>query len=343
MLSVPKIFNALFVALTPRQREVVSGRFGLDKTGEGETLASIGERLNVTRERVRQIEKSALDVLSKKIVADTACVQIFARSKKQLKNAGGAMRKEAFLNQVGDSVEGLKENHLALLIEASHEFYSYPEDGSFWPFYYLNKPDLRMAVNFVDGWIGFLKDHKTKILSGLYKPHLADFIKARRIDKNYAENYLSISKKIHTSPFGDVGLAEWPEIKPLTTRDRIYLILKKEKKPLHFETIAKAINEARLGTSTALAPTVHNELIKDPRFVLVGRGTYALKEHGYEPGIAREVIQKILKKHGPLRVDDVVAQMSKQRLFKQNTILINLQNKSYFERLSDGRYRVREA
>ncbi len=107
--------------------------------------------------------------------------------------------------------------------------------------------------------------------------------------------------------------------------------------------IAKVINESGLSGQVALAPTVHNELIKDERFVLVGRGMYALREHGYEPGIAREVIQKVLREAGPLKPNDVVAHVAKQRFFKPNTVLINLQNKSFFERLPDGRYRVREA
>ncbi len=92
-----------------------------------------------------------------------------------------------------------------------------------------------------------------------------------------------------------------------------------------------------------MAPTVHNELIKDNRFVLVGRGMYALREHGFEPGIARDVIKKILATKGPLRVDAVVAEVNKQRFFKANTVVINLQNKDYFERLADGKYKVRES
>jgi len=172
---------------------------------------------------------------------------------------------------------------------------------------------------------------------------LGKFIKGKGVNKNHAESYLGISKKICANSFGDIGLAEWPEIKPQTVRDKIYLVLKKGGEPLHFESIAKSINEVKLDKSIALAPTVHNELIKDERFVLVGRGTYALKEQGYEPGTAREVIQRILKRQGPLHIHDVMKHIQKQRFFKPNTVLINLQNKDYFERLKDGRYKVREA
>ncbi|MBU6500974.1 MAG: hypothetical protein KGJ89_02505 [Patescibacteria group bacterium] len=342
MLSAPKIINALFNSLADRQKEVIVGRFGL-KSGEGETLAAIGDTMGITRERVRQIEKSALGLLNKEVLKNSVCVHILNQSKKQLKNAGGVMRQDVLLQYGADFAEGLNKNYLALLLEASGAFYFYPEDENYHPFYYLTKDDLRTAVGFIDGWADNLKSNKNKVLSGDYKTLLTNFIKTEKANKNHAENYLNITKKIGANPYGDVGLRDWAEINPTTTRDRIYLVLRKTGQPLHFQSIAKVINETSFGSQEALAPTVHNELIKDERFVLVGRGMYGLREHGYEPGVAREVIQKVLKKNGPLHPNDVVQHVNKQRFFKPNTVIINLQNKDYFERLSDGRYRVRES
>lgn len=51
--------------LTPQQREVLSLRFGLID-GQSMTLAKIGDRLNISRERVRQIEREALTKLRKR-------------------------------------------------------------------------------------------------------------------------------------------------------------------------------------------------------------------------------------------------------------------------------------
>ena len=51
--------------LTPQQREVLSLRFGL-VDGQAMTLAKIGDRLNISRERVRQIEREALTKLRKR-------------------------------------------------------------------------------------------------------------------------------------------------------------------------------------------------------------------------------------------------------------------------------------
>jgi RNA polymerase nonessential primary-like sigma factor len=54
----------LMAELTPQQREVISLRFGLND-GHALTLAKIGEILNISRERVRQIEREALSKLRK--------------------------------------------------------------------------------------------------------------------------------------------------------------------------------------------------------------------------------------------------------------------------------------
>jgi RNA polymerase nonessential primary-like sigma factor len=57
--------EALLAELTPQQREVLSLRFGL-QDGQAMTLAKIGERLQISRERVRQIEREALTKLRKR-------------------------------------------------------------------------------------------------------------------------------------------------------------------------------------------------------------------------------------------------------------------------------------
>lgn len=343
MASIAKLITASLNGLNPRQKEVITARFGLDGKGEGETLAAIGDRLDVTRERVRQIENGAITLVRANIVKNPEAGAVLEKVKKFIAARGGVSGKADVVQYAAAFAPGVRENHLDFLAEASGAFNLHREDDAFRPFYYVTDKDLKTASAFVNGWVSFLKSHKDKVFDGSYQVQLASFTKAKSVQQDVADNYLGISKLIDKNPYGDMGLREWPEINPATVRDKIYLVLKKKAEPLHFEDIASHINKVGFDDQKALAPTVHNELIKDSRFVLVGRGMYGLKEHGYEPGTAREVIAKVLKSKGPLKATDVVSHVNAQRFFKQNTILINLQNRNFFERMNDGRYRVRES
>ncbi len=343
MISASKVFGPIFDSLSQRQKEVLLGRFGLEGNKVPQTLAAIGNRYGVTRERVRQIEAGALDLLAKKVKSSAACSEVLSKTQKYLKGLGGLAKREAVLDYHKGSVDGLAENHLALLAEATDAFGVYPADKHFWSFYYLDKGALKKASDFVGQFAKFLRPLKGEVLAGEYDALFSRFVKQQRIEAKLARNYVGVSKKIHKSPFGDIGLTEWPEIKPKTIRDRIYLVLKKKSEPVHFRDIADLINESGLGGRKALAPTVHNELIKDSRFVLVGRGIYGLLENGYTIGTAKDVIAKILKKEGPMTFEKLVSTVQKDRFFKPNTILANLQNRDVFERLDDKSYRVRES
>lgn len=343
MASIIKLINSALFGLNPRQKEVITARFGLDGQGDGETLAAIGERLNVTRERVRQIENGAIVLVKANIGKNPEAGIILEKVKKYIVSRGGVSKKSDVVKFTSSLATGIRENHLDFLAEASGVFNLYREDDAFNPFYYVTDKDLKTARTFVDGWVNFLKSRKEKVFAESYAVQLASFLKVKPVLPAIADNYLNISKLIDKNPYGDMGLREWPEISPSTVRDKIYLVLKKKAEPLHFEDIAKHINKVGFDDQEALAPTVHNELIKDNRFVLVGRGIYGLKEHGYEPGTAREVISKVLKSKGPLAPNDVVTHVNQQRFFKPNTILINLQNRNFFERMNDGKYRVRES
>ncbi|MCR4328588.1 MAG: hypothetical protein NUV53_03675 [Patescibacteria group bacterium] len=337
-----KELQDIFKSLTSRQQEVITRRFGLGKT-EPETLAEIGARFGITRERVRQIESTAIKPLGDAIRIHPVCNKLIQSINSFLVDNGGVVPADRFLSYCADQNAGVGEPDVALLAEATQNFSFSAEDSNFNSFYYLNKESFRLAKSFIDAWVKIISGKKSVVLAGHYSRELQSFIEEKKMFVAHAENYLAISKKIHHSPYGDVGLAEWPEIKPQTIRDRIYLVLSKEGKPAHFRTIADRITAANFDTKAALAATVHNELIKDPRFVLVGRGMYALKEYGYESGTARDVIKKILAQEGALYPKDVILAAQKKWFFKENTILVNLQNRSHFERRSDGRYQVREA
>lgn len=343
MVSIDKTLDSIFGVLSNRQKDVIVGRFGLDRSGEEKTLAAIGDKMGLTRERIRQIEQSAIGTLHEAVKKNAECGNILKAVKSQLQAAGGAMDTEELSLRLKKVFHGTGRNHLAFFSEASGEFLVYREDEDLRSFCYLSRESLGKTRDFIKGWMRHLEANKEKVLVGHYEDELKKFIKARGVARIVADNYLSLSRAIHKNSYGDPGLSGWPEIKPATARDKAYIVLRKSGKPLHFEAIAKEINNAKLGVQLALAPTVHNELIKDQRFVLVGRGMYALREQGFEPGVAKDVIKRILKQHGPMSAKDVIERVSKERVLKPNTIAINLQDKNHFERTGDGMYKVRES
>ena len=150
--------------------------------------------------------------------------------------------------------------------------------------------------------------------------------------------WLSISKNIAKNPLGEWGKSKSSNIKTKGVRDYAYLILRKHGSPIHFREVAKLISE--VFNKKAHVATTHNELIKDPRFVLVGRGLYALKEWGYSTGVVRDVIRDILKKNGALAKEAVLEKVMKERYVKANTVMVNLQNPKYFRKNKQGMYTV---
>ncbi len=128
-------------------------------------------------------------------------------------------------------------------------------------------------------------------------------------------------------------MIDWMEVSPKGTLERVYLALKEHKKPLHFTKIAELINEYKLSKKKAHPQTVHNELIKDARFVLVGRGIYALEEWGYFSGTIKDIIEIILKTNNrPMMKDEIVEKVLKMRKVKKTTVMINLNNRKLFKK-----------
>lgn len=336
-------FNGLFSGLSARQQEVIKSRFGLNTKGQLETLAAIGDRYGITRERVRQIEASALRLLQESVRSNPYFQKVLAVGSKFLKSNSGIVERTEMLSHLQTNGYPLSSQHLGLLLASTNSFFAHEGDENFIPLYYLEQAHFDTLKKFVASWAKHLDDRKGEVLGGGYKATLANFLKAQAVATGVAARYLGLSRIIGTNPYGDTGLTAWPEINPTTIRDRIYLILKKEGKPMHFQSIAEGINKAGFSKRKALAPTVHNELIKDARFVLVGRGMYGLTEHGFEAGTAREVIERILKENGPLAARDVVLAVQKERFIKQNTILVNLQNKKFFKKLENGSYHILES
>ncbi len=318
-----KICSSLLKDLPERQKQVILRRFGLER-GDKETLESIGKDFGITRERVRQVENDGLSRLKPKL---KFFQEIFHYFRDYLKDSGGLKKEEFLLSQLG------RENYqpqVFFLLTLGDLFERFSETEDFYPFWTLNQDSFALAEKAIDSFCNKLTESKRPLSLSSHKFPF-------NVSAPALESFLEISKIIQRNDEGLFGLRNWPEINPRGVKDKAYLVFKNEKKPLHFREVSKLIRPG------ALPQTTHNELIKDPRFILVGRGIYALKEWGYEPGDVKDVISKILKETDkPLSKKEVLEQVLKQRLVKENTVLLNLNNKKYFVKTREGKYITRK-
>lgn len=330
-----KLLKRLLAGLSDKQREILTARFGIGGDSKKVTLAALGKKYGITRERVRQIESAGLKAIAKIIKRDEEAKKVIAEAISYLHALGGVEKSDRFsLRFPGAAAFILKISGIPVERE---------DDGEFYAFWHIDKNALSVARFFLKKLESVLKDKKYEIINkGTFGAVFAATAKSCDLSEMAGLNYISISKKFAANPYGDIGLFEWPEISPKTIKEKAHIVLKKIGKPLHFSDIADEINKVKFSLRKAYAQTVHNELIKDERFVLVGRGIYGLAEYGYKPGTAKEVIKRVLKEKGPMRAKDILLAVQEERFFKPNTILLNLQNKGFFERTSDGKYRAKE-
>ncbi|MDP2830460.1 MAG: hypothetical protein Q8O21_00130, partial [bacterium] len=153
---------------------------------------------------------------------------------------------------------------------------------------------------------------------------------------------LRAARNIEQNKFGHWGIHDWREIKPKTINDKVYLILKNHGKPMHFAQIAGRINQVEFDKKQANTATVHNELILDKKYVLVGRGLYGLKEWGYQEGTVADVIEEILNEaRVAMSRDEIINKVLEKRLVKKATVILALMDKDRFEK-ADGKYKLSE-
>lgn len=338
IVKTEEVLKKLLKILNPRTREVLERRFGFGPKGTRETLEAIGGSYGITRERVRQIEAHALSKLRQNpTIADFK--EVFSQIKDEIQKRGGIVREDLFLDEMAKTPS--ERNGLRLLLILASGIFYLKEDSDFF--------HERLAVSREIG------THSETVLKRLYEtldqnsdPASVDemtsklTVIAKELSYPYPpeeiKHWLLISKRVAKNQFGEWGLSDAPTIRPRGVRDLAYLVMRRHGSPMHFREVAGSIKQL-LGKK-AHDQTVHNELIKDGRFVLVGRGLYALNEWGYQPGVVRDVISAMLVKHGPLTKDELVKKVLQERHVKDNTIFINLQNKKHFKKDADGRYHM---
>ena len=322
-----------------RARDILTRRYGLHKKNKSETLESVGQSYNITRERVRQIENHTLQTIQK---SDTykELQKVFDELHSHINAFGGVISQNDIVTELNISED--EANHLLFLLAVSDLFNKTKDNKDFVYHWYTDKETAMRIQKTLNNVANSLE--KDMVLSEnrfleLFKSFL-DKEKIQYPNDETLLKWLSLSKQIDRNPLGEWGLASSPSVKVKGMRDMAYLTLKRHGSPLHFSEVAEHITQ--LFNRKAHVATTHNELIKDPRFVLVGRGLYALSEWGYSEGVVKDVIKQILKENGPLSKKDIIERVKRERYVKDNTIMVNLQDMDTFSQLLDGTYTLSE-
>lgn len=260
--------------LPDRSRFIIKQRFGIDDD-EAKTLDVIGKKNDITRERVRQlVNASIVQINELKSDRYKKVQKIFAD---YVDSVGGVIFQKRLFKYMLDKYNA-NEGICSFYVHASVHVNVIKNN---------NKKPFAFAV--------FKKDFDFKKWNDVHEivekmltknDSVIEFKELfREVDNKIGDlssdnvkEYLYISRSVMNNPFDEWGFRNWSEIKPRGVRDKVFLVLKHTDKSMHFREIAKTIDKYRFsGCNKSTHPqTVHNELIKDDRFVLTGRGTYKL-------------------------------------------------------------------
>lgn len=334
--DIKKASESLLAVLPKRSATVLEKRYGLGKSTKQFTLEAIGTLYSITRERVRQIESDALNRIRKSSVY-AGTQPLFSSFKAYITERGGMVEEGHVLARfAGGGVSAPTVRFLLTLTPQA---------------IFRGESDIFQSRWGVDGNVMDVIEHALNRVAGmlLTRPETISYEElVSLLQKEFIQEgvpvptnevmagYITTSKQIGNNYFGEWGHTFSALIHPRGIRDLAYLVFQKTGEPMHFLKAAERIREIAVSRRVH-AQTVHNELIKDSRFVLVGRGTYALVEWGYEPGTVHDIITRVLASR-PLCKEDLIKEILAKRRVKENTILINLQNKKFFRRFPDGTY-----
>lgn len=330
-----QVTKRMLTGLQPRAYEVIVNRFGLTDDTLSKTLEAIGKKYGITRERVRQIENTAISFIRKSEAFKNE-KDVFEELKKLVHTLGAIVSEQELLNHL--SKDKLTQNYLHFFLTLGTDFTKHKEDEHFKTHWSIDNETADKIKKTLNKIYENLSDDELISEGDLISKFLEEVkdISEQYRKEEIARRWLAISKKLSKNPLGEWGKTSSSSIKTRGVKDYAFLMMRKHGSPMHFREVAKAV--ASTFDKKCHTATCHNELIKDKRFVLVGRGIYALSEWGYKTGVVREVIKELIKKNGPMTKEEIIDQVMKERYLKKNTILVNLQNSKYFKKNKNGQY-----
>lgn len=337
-LQIEKIITDILNTIErEREREIIARRYGL--FDRKETLEQIGELLGITRERVRQLEKAVMARL--KAMADGGQLPHINDVQQTLIDEIHKMGKVARVSAISGKLtkvnSRIDQARVSFLAELSPKLAVVEDNDNFHHAVGIAEAhDEKKIKELVEGIIAAIKK--------IGEPSTIEKVteQSGHQDTKHVDALAGTSKHLATLN-NRWGLVRWPMVNPKNIRDKIYVILHESGKHMHFNEIADSIKDSEFKRKDVTTQAIHNELIKDKRFVLIGRGIYALKEWGYEKGTVADIISEVLRKKGePMHRDEIVKEVLKSRHVKETTILLNLQGKSQFKRVAKATYALAE-
>ncbi len=333
-----EVTQSLVSPLPKRSQSVVIKRFGLDGT-DSQTLESIGQDFDITRERVRQIVNQSIKKIRKSDVINEHA-EVFSSLRSEIEGMGSLVAEDELLSHLAE--DDKEQSHYYFLLNVSPDFKRVKSNSKYHHRWSLSDSITDAVHEAIDSLRKKLSKKELVTEEKLLQMFREDLAKGLedvdQHDDALLKRWLGVSKEIDSNPLGEWGPSSSPIVRLKGMRDYAYLVLKKHGSPMHFSEVTQKIEE--LFGRSAHQATTHNELIRDARFVLVGRGLYALKEWGYREGVVRDVIADILREEGPLQKDDIIERVLRERYVKENTIAVNLQDQKYFSRGDDGTFNV---
>jgi hypothetical protein len=318
------------INLKEKESVVLDSYFGLD--AETQTLQAIGNKFHITRERVRQIKNIAIS----KLKANQKQLPEEVRKIAQFISQNGGIASQKYLISKfipADSKSDQEINSLKFLTHLVPGVVKFKDDHDL-DVIWCKEGNTVNAISKASITIKKILAKSKDVLTQdeLYAKFQKDpFYKKNPYAKKQVVSMARATKKIKNLPGIRFGLSSWPHINPRNTRDKIFYILKELGKPLHFRKITEVIHIKDFEGRKPSEATVHNELIADLRFVLIGKGIYALTEWGYKPGTVAEVLKDILKqfKKG-IEQEKLIQEVLKVRQISRNTVVMNLQTQPQF-------------
>jgi hypothetical protein len=341
--KVQDLVNNLLIVLSEKEKYIIENRFSLNDNPKL-TLETIGKKYNVTRERIRQIEKNALKKL-KRNVNNTALSDITTLALDIIHEFGGIIDEERMITEVlrrSPDPDMIDVNSLKLTIDLEGDIEHVHNTIQYRP--YWKNTDIKGST------VKAVCNAAHKILA-VNKEVLDAQVLAERIIKEGALNLtprfvksaFDLDRRLFVIEDNEIGLSSWRSVNPKTLRDKIFFVLKTIKKPLHYIDISNRIASLNFDNKSINTQAVHNELIRHDGFVLIGRGIYALKDWGYEEGTVADVITSILREKGQMKRDEIIAEVLERRQVKKITVQLNLKNKPEFERIGRDVYKLAES